>query len=356
MSEGKFLVVNPGSTSTKIAIFDKKAIVYEKILRHSPEELSVYPRVVDQFSFRKSLILAALQEDQADLSTLTCVVGRGGVTKPLAGGTYRINERMCEELRNTNQGHASNLGALVAKAIADERGLPAFIVDPVVVDEMEPIAKLTGFKGVTRKSIFHALNQKAVARKAAAQLQKEYQDCRFIIAHLGGGISVGVHQNGRVIDVNNALDGDGPFAPERAGSIPTGLLVEICYNGGFTQKEMYRKLAGRGGLVGLLGTNDARTVEKMIAAGDDNAKLVYEAMAYQIAKEIGSCSAVLFGKVDRIILTGGLAHSRMLTQWIKDRVEFIAPILVFPGEGEMEALAQGAWRIMEGADPVREYV
>ncbi|MBZ4653712.1 MAG: Butyrate kinase [Peptococcaceae bacterium] len=355
MENYKILAINPGSTSTKIAVFVNENLVFEKTLRHSTEELEKFPQVADQFLFRMEVITSSLEEAQIPLSSLQAVVGRGGLLKPISGGTYLVNEAMCHDLKHAQKEHASNLGALIAREIGERFGIPAFIVDPVVVDEMEPLARVSGMKGVERKSLFHALNQKAIARKAAAALNKKYEESHLIIAHLGGGISVGAHQKGRVIDVNNALDGDGPFSPERSGGVPVGSIVEMCFAQGLSRNEVYKCIVGRGGLVGYLGTNDARVVEEMIRQGNEEARLVYEAMAYQVAKEIGSCAAVLKGKVEAIALTGGLAYSQMLTNWIKERVEFIAPVMIFPGEGEMEALAEGALRVLRGIEGYKEY-
>lgn len=349
------LVINPGSTSTKVSVYADEEVVAEKNLMHYAEELHQYAHVNDQLSFRKEAICQFLQETSVSPGDLHCIVGRGGLLKPLPGGTYLIDEGMCEELRKSKKEHASNLGALLAKGIADELGVKAFIVDPVVVDEMQPLARISGLAGAERICIFHALNQKATARKAAKKLGKPYKECRFIVAHLGGGISVGAHRQGEIIDVNNCLDGEGPFSPERSGGIPTGSLMNICFQSGLSEKQVYKALIGQGGLVSYLGTNDARAVEKMVQEGDSNAALIYEAMAYQVAKEIGSCAVVLEGKVDAILLTGGLAHSKMLVDWIIRRVKFIAQVLVYPGEGEMDALAAGALRILKNEEEYKRY-
>jgi len=349
------LVINPGSTSTKIAVFNNEQPVFETTLRHTNEELGQYQKVADQFAFRKNLIIDALKENDIPVESLNCVVGRGGLLKPIAGGTYRVNSQMLEELKNAEKEHACNLGALIAWEIAQSINVPAFIVDPVVVDEMEPIARISGIPELGRISIFHALNQKAVARRAAKEMSKAYEECNIIVAHIGGGVSVGAHWKGRVIDVNNALDGDGPFSPERSGGVPIGNLVRLCFSGTKTEEQIYKSIVGQGGLVAYLGTNDAREVEKMIAEGNEEARLVYEAMAYQIAKEIGSCAVVLKGKVDAVVLTGGIAYSKMFTGWIKERVDFIAPVMIYPGEGEMEALALGGLRVLQGEEEAKEY-
>ncbi|KJS19740.1 MAG: butyrate kinase [Clostridiaceae bacterium BRH_c20a] len=352
----RILVINPGSTSTKIAVYENESVLVEAALRHSNEELEVYDRIADQFQFRKDLIIGELQKNNIPIQSLNCVVGRGGLLKPISGGTYGVNSQMLEDLKNAKNEHACNLGALIASEIAVSIQVPAFIVDPVVVDELAPIARITGMPEIERKSIFHALNQKAVARLVAQELGKAYQECNLIIAHIGGGISVGAHMKGRVVDVNNALNGEGPFSPERSGGVPIGDLVKICLNGSKTEEEIYRSIVGHGGLMAYLGTNDAVEVEKMITQGNQQARLVYEAMAYQIAKEIGSCAAVLKGQLDSIVLTGGIAYSKIFTDWIRERVEFLGPVVVYPGEGEMEALASGGLRVIKGEEIPKEYL
>lgn len=352
----RLLIINPGSTSTKIAIYDNEKPVLEETLRHSTEELAKYERIYDQYEFRKNIILETLNEKGINLTKLSAVVGRGGLLKPIDGGTYRVNERMLEDLKVGVLGeHASNLGGILAHEIASQLNIPAFIVDPVVVDEMEDVARISGMPELERKSIFHALNQKAVARRAAKELGKNYNEVNLIVAHLGGGVSVGAHKKGRVVDVNNALDGEGPFSPERTGGLPVGDLVKLCFSGKYTLEEMKKKIKGNGGLVAYLGTNDAREVVKMIKNGDKKAELVYKAMAYQVAKEIGSLAAVLEGKVDGIILTGGIAYDKEFTQWIIDRVSFIAKVFVYPGEDEMIALAEGGLRVLRGEEEAKEY-
>ncbi|MHB1393455.1 MAG: butyrate kinase [Clostridia bacterium] len=352
----RLLIINPGSTSTKIAIFDNEKPVLEQTLRHSNEELAPYATVIDQFEFRKNVILETLNTNGINITKLSAVVGRGGLLRPMEGGTYRVNDRMLEDLKGTVMGqHASNLGGIIANEIASQLGIPAFIVDPVVVDEMEEIARFSGMPEIKRICIWHALNQKAVARRAAADLGKKYEEINLIVAHLGGGISVGAHKNGRTIDVNNALNGEGPFSPERTGSLPVSSLMKLCYSGKYTIDEMNKKIAGKGGLVAYLGTNDGREVEKMVEAGDKNAELIYKAMAYQIAKEIGACAAVLEGKVDAVCLTGGLAYDKLLIGWIKEMVEFIGDVRIYPGEDEMIALAAGGLRVLRKDEAAKEY-
>ncbi|KJE29085.1 butyrate kinase [Geobacillus kaustophilus] len=358
MEEQKFriLTINPGSTSTKIGVFENERPLLEKTIRHEADVLRQYKTIADQYEFRKQTILQALDEEGINLSKLSAVCGRGGLLRPIEGGTYRVNETMLEDLRRGYSGqHASNLGGILAHEIASALNIPAFIVDPVVVDELDPIARISGFPLIERRSIFHALNQKAVARRVAKQLGKRYDELNLIVAHMGGGITVGAHKQGRVVDVNNGLDGEGPFSPERAGTVPAGDLVALCYSGDYYREEVMRMLVGQGGLVGYLGTNDAVKVEKMIEAGDEKAKLVYEAMAYQVAKEIGAASAVLSGKVDAIILTGGLAYGKSFVEQITRRVQWIADVIVHPGENELQALAEGALRVLRGEEEEKVY-
>lgn len=351
----RILSINPGSTSTKIALYEDEQPVFVEIIRHPAEEIARFGSIVDQYEFRRDVILNVLREKGVDLSTIDAVVGRGGVLPPVEGGVYRVNERMLDDLRHPVREHVSNLGAFLAKEIADQAGVPAFIADPPAVDEMEPIARISGLPEIERKSLSHALNLKAAARKAAKHLGKPYEETNLVVVHMGGGISVSPHRKGRMVDANQALDGTGPFSPERAGGLPIGDLMRLAYSGKYTYDELWRRCVGGGGLVAHLGTNDAVEVERRIQAGDEHARLVYEAMAYQTAKEIGAMATVLYGRVDAIVLTGGLAHSEMLTKWIAERVEWIAPVLVFPGEDEMEALTYGALRVLRGEERAKEY-
>ncbi len=356
MQTYRILAVNPGSTSTKIAIYDNEKEVFETTLRHSSDEIGKYATIFDQFEFRKQVILDALNEAQINLTKLSAVVGRGGLLKPIAGGTYAVNDAMLRDLKTGIMGqHASNLGGIIAHQIASKLNIPAFIVDPVVVDEMQAVARLSGMPEIERKSILHALNQKAVARRAAAEMSKKYDQVNLIVAHLGGGISVGAHCKGRVIDVNNALDGEGPFSPERAGGLPVNDLAKLCFSGKYTLPQIKKLINGKGGLVAYLDTNDGREVGKRIAAGDQRAELVYRAMAYQIAKEIGACAAVLKGEIDAIVLTGGLAYDELLVGWIVQSVEFLGKVIIYPGEDEMSALALGGLRVLKGEEQVGEY-
>lgn len=352
----RILAINPGSTSTKIAIYDNEKEVFESTLRHSNEEIEKYDRIIDQYDFRKEVILTALSDNGINLTKLSAVVGRGGLLKPIKGGTYAVNEQMVADLKAAQMGeHASNLGGMIAQEIAHQLNIPAFIVDPVVVDELEPVARISGMPEIARVSIFHALNQKAVARRYSKEIDRPYDELNLIVAHLGGGISVGAHEKGRVVDVNNALDGEGPFSPERTGGLPVGDLAKLCYSGKYTHADIKKMIKGKGGLVAYLGSNDGREVVKMIENGDENAKLIFEAMAYQVAKEIGSCATVLKGKVDAIILTGGLAYGEMLTTWIKNRVSFISDVVIYAGEDEMSALALGGLRVLRKEEEAQIY-
>lgn len=352
----KILVINPGSTSTKVALFSNEQLLFDKKIEHSNEELSVFHKIIDQYHFRQDIILSFLKEKGINLSTLNVVVGRGGLLKPIASGTYRINEKMLDDLRKGVSGeHASNLGGLLAYGIAENLSIPSYIVDPVVIDEMKPVARISGMPEIPRISILHALNQKAVARKAALDLGKKYEKLNFIIAHLGGGISVGIHCKGKVIDVNNALNGEGPFTPERSGGFPVGALVELCFSGKFTKDEIMKKIKGKGGLAAYLNTNDVRDVVKMIKQGDKKAKLILEAMAYQVAKEIGAGAAVLKGQIDAIILTGGIAYNNEFVNMVRDRVSFLSLVMVYPGEEEMLSLCEGALRVLRGEEVEKIY-
>ena len=352
----KILAINPGSTSTKVAVYQDETCIYKSSVRHDTEIIASFDKIIDQYDFRKQAILDALHKSDIEINDLDAVVGRGGMLKPIAGGTYEVNQAMIDYIKEAPRGeHASNLGCVLAKEIGDSVGIPSFIVDPVAVDEMDDLARYTGMPEIRRDSLFHALNQKAVALKAAKDLDKKYHELNLIVAHLGGGISVGAHQKGRVIDVNNALDGDGPMSPERSGSVPLGPLYKMVFSGKYTLKEIQRKNYGQGGLVAYLGTNDGYEIEKRIKAGDEEARFIYEVMCYQIAKEIGSLATVLKGSIDAIVLTGGLAYDRLAVSLIKDRVEFLSKVLVYPGEDEMEALAYGALRVLRNEESAKEY-
>lgn len=343
----RILTINPGSTSTKFALYDDETLIFTYTIRHDKEILSKFESIIKQKDYRKNCILDTLNDAGMELSSLDAVSGRGGLLKPIESGTYLVNDAMLEDLRSAAASiHASVLGGIIASEIAAPYGIPAYVVDPIVVDEMDRLAKLTGIPGVERVSIFHALNQKAVARRLACKLGKVYENCRFVVAHLGGGITVGAHRYGRVIDVNDALDGEGAFTPERSGMVPAVPLIKLCYSGEFTESEMLDKVIRNGGVQAYLGTNDIRKVEKMIKDGDEFAALVLDSMAYQVSKEIGAMCAVLEGRVDGIILTGGLAFSTRFTSAVKQRVDRLAEVYVFPGEDEMLALVSGALRVL----------
>ena len=351
------LAINPGSTSTKISVYNGLNEVFTKNLKHSVEELAPFHSIIDQYEFRKNIILNELKENNIEIKDLKAVMGRGGLIKPIPGGVYHVNDALIADLRKGLMGeHASNLGGIIANEIAKEgESAQAFIVDPVVVDELEEIARLSGHPDLPRVSIFHALNQKAVARRYARELGKKYEELNLIVAHLGGGISVGAHKLGKVIDVNNALNGDGPFSPERTGGLPAWQLAQLCFSEKYTASEVKKLITGNGGCVAYLGTNDAYKVECMAKDGDKKAELVFEAMAYQVSKDIGACAAVLCGKVDAIIITGGIARGKGFCEWIRERVEFIAKVIVVPGEDEMSALAEAAYYALQGEMAINEY-
>lgn len=355
--EYNILVVNPGSTSTKVAVYQNEEELFTRVISHSAEQIAGFERIYDQYSFRKQIVLDTLSEEGYPLEKLDALVGRGGNMKPVTGGTYGINGQMLEDLRIGVMGqHACNLAAIIVSEIAAPLGAPAYVVDPVVVDEMEDIARISGIPEIERKAKDHPLNQKAAARRAAAELGKEYRELNLLVAHLGGGISLGIHKKGRIVDVNNVLDGDGPFTPERSGGLPVGSLVDMCFSGIYTKAEVMRKIVGSGGLTAYLGTNDGREVQRRIKNGDSYAKLIYEAMAYQIAKEIGAGATVLSGRVDAIVMTGGMAYDSEFIGWVTDRVGFIAPVKVYPGELEMLAMAQGVLRVLRGVEELKIYV
>jgi len=357
MEEYKVLAINPGSTSTKITVYQEEKEIFVSTLRHSNEELEKFETISEQLDFRKDIVEASLRDSGIPSAELNAVVGRGGLLKPISGGTYHVNEAMLKDLELGVLGeHASNLGGRIAHIIATENNIPAYIVDPVVVDELSPVARISGVPELDRKSIFHALNQKAVARKYAKEIGKDYKDLNLIVVHMGGGVSVGAHKDGMVVDVNNALDGDGPFSPERAGGVPAGDLVKMTAGANHDLSYIKKRLKGNGGLVGYLGTTDVRDVLKMIDEGNDKAELIFDAMIYQIAKEIGAFTSVLKGKVDAILLTGGIAYSEVVVSKIRDYVEYVSQIKVYPGEDEMAALTEGALRVLRGEEKSKEYI
>ncbi len=351
MPEKKYiLTINPGSTSTKLAIFEEEENIITESIRHTAEELTPYTRIIEQKDFRTRLVMEFLERNNFGKGDFRALVGRGGILTPMESGTYRVTDEMTDYLSNNSLEHAANLGAVIARSIGEVVDAPSFIVDPVVVDEMDEVAKITGIPEIRRKSLLHALNQKAAARIAAKSLDKGYNDCNFIVAHLGGGTSIGAHKRGRVVDVNNGLNGDGPFSPERAGTIPAWCLVELVNSGKYSLPEVKRLLTGKGGLVAHLQSNDAREVEKMIAGGDEYARQVYTAMAYTVSKEIGSLAPVLEGDIDAIVLTGGVVYNKMFVDMVKQRVRFLAPVILLPGEDEMKSLALGALRVLKGEE------
>ena len=346
------LAINPGSTSTKISVYQNEKELFTETLDHDIVELEKYEHVQDQFLMRKKLVEMALEEKGIDLSKLSAVVGRGGMLPPVKSGAYEVNEAMLDVLKNRPAlEHASNLGGIIAFEIADRLGIKAYIYDSVRVDELQDIARVSGMPEIPRTSTVHALNSRAMAMKAARQYNKKYSEVNAIVAHLGGGISLSVHSKGQMIDIIS--DDEGPFSPERAGRVPCKQLIDLCFSGQYNERTVHKMLRGNGGLKAYLGTHDARNVEKMISEGNDEAKRVYEAMAYQVAKGIGELATVVDGDVDFIVLTGGIAYSKMLTEWIIKRVKFIAPIALLPGENEMESLANGTLRVLKGEETAR---
>ncbi|HNY03174.1 MAG TPA: butyrate kinase [Bacteroidales bacterium] len=357
MKDIRVLAINPGSTSTKIAVYQNTEPVFLKNIKHTTEDLAPFANIADQFHFRKEIILQQLKEADVQINDLQAVVGRGGLLKPIPSGIYEVNEQMIDDLKHSPMGeHASNLGGLIAHDLV--QNLPnakAYIVDPIVVDEFDDIARISGHPLLKRISIFHALNQKAVAREYARSVRKKYEDLNLIVVHLGGGITVGAHYRGRVIDVNQGLDGEGPFTPERSGTLPTMDLVRLCFSGKYAQKEVAKMVKGEGGLVAYLGTNNAYDVEKMVDAGDAGAELIYHAMAYQVAKFVGEMYTVLKCEVDAILITGGIAYDKGFVNWIQERIYKLAPIHVYPGEDEMKALALNGLMVVKGELEVKNY-
>ncbi|OGU58467.1 MAG: butyrate kinase [Ignavibacteria bacterium GWF2_33_9] len=356
----KILAINPGSTSTKIAVFENDKCLFTETIRHDVDDLLQFRNISEQYEFRKEFIIETLHHFKVKVNDLDAVVGRGGLLKPIPGGVYAVNEAMIADLKVGIQGeHASNLGGIIAHEIAskcERKQIPSFIVDPVVVDELEDVARLSGRPEIPRLSIFHALNQKAVARRFSKDQGKAYTDLNLIVVHLGGGITVGAHRKGRVVDVNNGLDGEGAFSPERTGTLPAGALARLCFSGKFQLSEVRRMITGSGGMVAYLGTNDARKVEDdALKGGDKKAKLVFDGMIYQVCKDIGAFATVLAGDVDAILITGGIAYSKYLIDSISKNVKFIAPVYPYPGEDEMQALAESAYLALIGELEIKEY-
>ncbi|MCB5260343.1 MAG: butyrate kinase [Candidatus Cloacimonetes bacterium] len=354
----RVLAINPGSTSTKIAVYDDVKPVFEKTLRHDPTELEKFGGIIEQYDFRKDLVMEAMRENNVDSTSLHAVVGRGGLVRPVSGGTMKIGQSMLRDLQDPalwGRIHASNLGAFIADAISKELNIPGFIVDPVVVDEFDDIARISGIPEIERKSLLHALNIRYIARLMAKKLGKDSSEVNLIGVHMGGGISVAAIKSGRVVDVNNALLGMGPFSPQRAGALPIGDLIEMAYSGKYTKKELNSYLTKTAGLMAYLGTDSGIEVNQRIKAGDEKAKLILDAMCYQVSKEIGACAAVLAGKVDAIFLSGGLVYNDIIVHSIEARCKFIAELHLYPGEKEMEALCQGGIRVLKGIEPALDY-
>lgn len=349
-------VVNPGGSSTKVGLFEDEKTIFVENIRHNQEELKKYPNTLSQLSFRATIVKEFL-EKKVDTQKLSAVVGRGGPFKPLESGTYKVNENMLNDILTgrTQADHPSNLGALIAHEIAEPLGIPAYIVDPVSVDEFEPIARLSGLKELPRISLSHALNIKMIAKRYASEIKKRYDELNLIVVHLGTGISVTAHKKGRMIDVNNAND-EGPFSPQRTGTLPLTGLIKLCFSGKYTEKEILNLVHRFGGLISYTGTDDVEELEKRAVSGDKEVHLCLSAMAYQVAKEIGAMATVLEGQVDAIIITGGIANSKLVVDEIKKRVSFISDVLVYPGEDEMLALALGALRILRGEETAKEYM
>jgi butyrate kinase len=358
MGTNYILAINPGSTSTKIAVYADTTPVFIQTIRHTTEELAPYEIITDQFNFRKELILKELHDAEIPVNEIRVIMGRGGLLKPVESGIIEVNQKMVSDLESCSFGeHASNLGGLIAYDLAGS--LPnasAYITNPVVVDELDDLARLSGHPLLPRRSIFHALNQKAVAREHAKSIMKKYEELNLIVVHMGGGITVGAHKKGRVIDVNQGLDGDGPYSPERTGTLPVGDLVRLCFSGNYSQKEIMKMIKGEGGLVAYLGTNSAYDVEQRVSKGDIEAKYIYDGMAYQVAKEIGSMTAVLKGDVDGILITGGIAYDKYFVNQIISYIHRFAPVHVYPGEDEMKALAMNGLRLLTGDAVAREYL
>lgn len=353
----RIVVINPGSTSTKFALYEDDQPLFVVNLRHSDEELAGFRGrpILEQLDFRRRLIEEELHRRGYSLREMNAAVGRGGLLRPVTGGTYRVNDEMLQELRRAERGeHASNLGAFLAKDLADEAGVPAFVVDPVSVDEWPEKARLSGCVELDRQCLSHALNTKAVAKRFSSEKGRHYQDLHLIVAHIGSGISVSAHEHGRMIDVTNSRE-EGAFSTERTGTVPCMKLVELCFSGRYTLKQVEAMLFREGGMYSYLGTKDLVEVENRLAAGDARALLVFDAMVYQIAKEIGAMSAALRGHVDAILITGGMAHSKKLVANLRSHIYWIAPIHVYPGENELQALAEGALRVLQGEEAALEF-
>jgi butyrate kinase len=357
MSTQRILAINPGSTSTKIAVYRNTKSRLLKSIRHTPDQLKNFKKIIDQYPFRKELIIHSLMKEDVKIDEITAVIGRGGIMRPLESGVYEVNDRMREDLKTMRYGeHASSLGGLLADEIASSiPGARAFIANPTTVDEFHDVARISGHPLLERVSIFHALNHKMIARNHAKLMGKEYEEMNLVVAHMGGGISVGAHHKGRVIDANQALNGDGPFGPERSGGLPVHALAQLCFSGKYSYEDVKKMITGAGGYVAYLDTNDAYTVGLMAEQGNVKAKLIQDALAYQVGKEIAAMSAVLKGQVDAILLTGGIAHNTYVVDYIKTMVAHISRVVVYPGEDEMKALVMNALRVMTGEEECKVY-
>ena len=350
----RILAVNPGSTSTKISVSDDESLIFEATINHSREELKKYRRISDQYEMRKDLVVEEVRRHGLEVK-FDAIIGRGGLSKPVKSGVFRVNDQMVEDQRKALHQHACDLGCIIAHEIAGEVGCPSFVADPGVVDELAPEAKISGSPLLPRYCIWHALNQKAIARRHAKAQGKRYEDMNLIICHLGGGISIAAHERGLAIDANNALDGEGPFSPERAGSLPAADLIRLCFSGRYTQDQLIKRVSGEAGIIAHLGTNDMIEVERWIEHGDKHAELILNAMIWNVAKCIAAEGAVLKGKVDAILLTGGLERSEYITDRVRERVEFIAPVYIYPGQDEMKALTENALAVLRGERKAMDY-
>lgn len=354
----KILVINPGSTSTKIGVYIDDTPFCVTTIRHTPDELSQYKQIADQHVFRRKVVLDWLKTNHIQLN-FDAIIGRGGLLKPISGGVYRVNQKMCEEMLHAVRKHACNLGCLIAYELAHEQGssaCPAYIADPVTVDELLPEARISGSPLMTRHAIWHALNQRAIARRYAKEIGKRYEDLNLIVCHLGGGISIAAHMHGRAVDANNALDGEGPLSPERAGTLPAADLIHLCYSGRYTEEQLKKRIAGKAGLMAHLGTTDLVDILSRIERGDEKARLLIDAMIFHTAKAIAAEGAVFAGNIDAILLTGGMAYADYITSGITSRVKYLAPIHIFPGEDEIESLALNALAVLRGEREAKDYV
>ncbi len=350
------LAINPGSTSTKVALFEDEKLLFSRAVEHSEEELRPFKKIVDQFYFRKAAVLRILAEENVDMNTLDAIVGRGGMVKSVESGVYEMNDALRHDLRKGIQGeHACSLGGLLAESLIEPfPGKRAFIADPVVVDELQPVARIAGHPLFQRKSFFHALNQRAIGRLHAKKIGKRYEELNLVIAHIGGGVTVGAHRQGRVVDVNNGIDGDGPFSPNRSGSITGADIARLCFSGDYSLHDVLQMISLQGGIIAHLGTSDMREVEKRIDAGDEHARLIHEAFVYNVAKEIGSMTTVLHGQIDAILITGGIAYSNKVIDLLLPMISFLGNVFIYPGEDEMWALAMNGLDVLNGA-PCKEY-